>query len=350
MSRWDELRGAAGDRVEVVADVAAGVVQALGDLAADCVETAGNLVHDGLAAVGRLGGRSRLGVGGAGGSGAGLGSGVGIMRGAAAWVGGAAAGLAALAGAILKGGLGVAAGAVGGALKLAGGVLLWHRGLLLGGLIDLGAGLAGVVLLVLGTLVALVQQLLFLQSPARALTADERELLRRVFRRSLSLYNVRLVEGRSGLFGLNERPFTLGNTIYLKHYLASLPGLLVHECVHVWQYQHHGPRYAIDALSAQALLPDAYDWEAELVRGKPGWTRFNREAQAELIEDTWLRGSLTSGGRKTTGGGAFFELDLQRRSADLAELTFNGADRTALALGAATSLQRRITARWSRAL
>jgi hypothetical protein len=311
-------------------------VQALGDLAADCIETAGNLAHDGLCAAGRIAGRiPRAG---------------GVLRGAVAWAGGAAAGLASVAGAILKGGLGVAAGAVGGALKLAGGVLLLHRGLLVGGLIDLGAGLAGVVLLVLGTFVALVQQLLFLQSPARALTADERELLRRVFRRSLSLYNVRLVEGRSGLFGLNERPFTLGNTIYLKQYLSSLPGLLVHECVHVWQYQHHGPRYAIDALSAQALLPDAYDWEAELVRGKPGWTRFNREAQAELIEDTWLRGSRTTGGRKTVGGGAFFELDLQRRSADLAELTFNGTDRTALALGAATSLQRRINARWSRAL
>jgi hypothetical protein len=334
MSRWDDLRGATRDRVEAAADLAGGVVQGIGDLAADCIETAGNAAHDGLCAASHVARRIPF-FGG-------------VLSGAAAWAGGAAAGGAAVAGAALKGGLGIAAGAVSGAIKLAGGVLLLHRGLALGGLIDLGAGLAGGLLLVLGTFVALVQQLLFLQSPARALTADERELLRRVFRRSLSLYNVRLVEGRSGLFGLNERPFTLGNTIYLKNYLSSLPGLLIHECVHVWQYQHHGPRYAIDALSAQALLPDAYDWEAELVRGKPVWTRFNREAQAELIQDTWLRGSLTTGGRKTTGGGAFF--DHQGGFTETAELTFNGTDRTALAVGAVTSLRRRINARWSRAL
>jgi hypothetical protein len=334
MSRWDELRGAACDRVEAAADLAGGAVQAIGDLAADCVETAGNAAHDGLRAAGRIAGRIPF----AG----------GVLSGAAAWAGGAAAGVASVAGAALKGGLGIAAGAVGGAQRLAGGVLLLRRGLLAGGLIDLGAGLAGGLLLVLGTAVALVQQLLFLQSPARALTADERAMLRRVFRRSLSLYNVRLVEGRSGLFGLNERPFTLGNTIYLKHYLSSLPGLLVHECVHVWQYQHHGPRYAIDALSAQALLPDAYDWEAELGRGKPAWTKFNREAQAELIEDTWLRGSLTTGGQKTVGGGAFF--DLQGGFTETAELTYNGTDRTTLAVGAVTSLRRRINARWSKAL
>src|SRR5205814_3844422 len=110
----------------------------------------------------------------------------------------------------------------------------------------------------LGTFVALVQKVLFLQRPARALTEAEREMLRRVFRRSVSLYNVRLVEGRAGLFGFNVRPFTLGNTIYLKYYLSSLPGLLIHECVHVCQYQNIAPRYLIEALGAQVLLPDAY--------------------------------------------------------------------------------------------
>jgi len=130
-----------------------------------------------------------------------------------------------------------------------------------------------------------------------------------------------------------------------------VPGLLIHECVHAWQYQHLGPRYAVLALGAQVLLPDAYDWEAELGRGKPGWRQFNQEAQAELIEHTWLRGSLLAGGKngkKTTGGGVFF--DLEDGAPGAAELIINGADRTELALGAAAALRRRLCARWSKAL
>ncbi|HWO27037.1 MAG TPA: hypothetical protein VNO30_50250 [Kofleriaceae bacterium] len=334
MSRLSDLRRAGGTLVEATAEIAGGVVQGIGDLAADCVETAGHAVHDALGAAGRWAGRIPV----AG----------GVLRGAAAWLGGAVAGVTNVAGAAGKGGLGIAAGAVSGALKLAGGVLLVSRALVLGALIDLGAGLAGAVLLVLGTAAALVQQQLFLQTAARALTRSEREMLRRIFRRSISLYNVRLVEGRAGLFGSNPRPFTLGNTIYLKEYPADTPGLLIHECVHAWQYQHLGPRYAALALGAQVLLPDAYDWEAELSGGKPDWRQFNKEAQAELIEHAWLRGSLTAGGKKTTGGGVFF--DLEDGAAGAAELVFNGADRTALALGAATSLRRRICARWSKSL
>lgn len=334
MSGWGDLSESARAFVGAAAGVAAGVVQGAGDAVADCVETAGNAVQDGANAVGERAGRIPA-VGGS-------------LRAAARWSGGVVAGLAHLAGAALKGGFGIAAGAAGGALKVGCGVLLVSRGLIAGGLIDVGSSLAGAVLLVLGIFVALVQQVLFLQHHARALTRAERELLRRVFRRSISSYNVRLVEGRSGLFGFNDRPFTLGNTIYLKHYLSSLPGLLIHECVHVWQYQNVGPRYAIEALSAQVLLPDAYDWEGEVGRGKLGWPEFNKEAQAQLIEDTWLGGSLTAGEHTTTGDGVFF--DLEDGTTDTVKFDFKGTDRTALATGAATSLRGRINARWSKAL
>jgi hypothetical protein len=334
MSGWGDLSKAARDLVGAAARVAEGVVQGAGDAVADCVETAGNAVQDGTSAAGEVAGRIPV----AGGS----------LRAAAGWSGGVVAGIAHLAGATLKGGFGIAAGAVGGGLKVGCGVLLVSRGLLAGGLMDVGSSLVGAVLLVLGIFVALVQKVLFLQHHARALTGVEREMLRRVFRRSFSSYNVRLVEGRAGLFGFNDRPFTLGNTIYLKNYLSSLPGLLIHECVHVWQYQNVGPRYAIEALSAQVLLPDAYDWEGEVGRGKIGWPEFNKEAQAQLIEDTWLGGSLTVRGQTTTGGGVFF--DLQAGTTDTVKFDFKGTDRTALATVAATSLRGRINARWSKAL
>lgn len=334
MRPWGELSAAAGGCVRAAARLVEGVVQGAGDMVADVVETAGHAAHDALCAAGERAGR--------------LPAAGGVLRGAAAWSGGIVAGVANLVGAAVKGGAGLAAGALGGALQVGGGVLLLQRGLVLAGLVDLGAGVAGLVLLVLGTLVSLVQHALLLQRRARPLTAEEKAMLRRVFRRSISLYNVRLVEGRAGVFGLNDRPFTLGNTIYLKQYLSSVPGLLVHECVHAWQYQSIGPRYAVDALGAQQLLPDAYDWAGELKRGRAAWTVFNKEAQAQLIEDTWLGGSLTAEGRTTTGNGAFF--DLGGDGGITVAFSVQGTDHTALAVGAVTSLRKRLNARWSKIL
>jgi len=156
----------------------------------------------------------------------------------------------------------------------------------------IGASIAGAILLILGTLVSMLQRLLLLQGPVRALSKTEEESLRKIFGDSLALHKVRIIAGRSGLFGLNTRAFTLGNTIYMKSFTAT--DVLVHECVHVWQYQHFGPRYAIEALTAQYQRGSAaYDWQAEAARGKSDWREFNREAQAQLIQDVWLRGVST---------------------------------------------------------
>jgi hypothetical protein len=142
------------------------------------------------------------------------------------------------------------------------------------------ATLGGAVIVALGRLVARIQR-----HRARPLTGDERALLERVFRGTVALDRVRIVPGKAGLFDVNDRPFTLGDTIYLKG--RTSPKLLVHECVHVWQYQHVGPRYAYEALMAQRRLgKGAYDWQAELARGK-AWAEFNREAQAEFVADKY---------------------------------------------------------------
>jgi hypothetical protein len=101
------------------------------------------------------------------------------------------------------------------------------------------------------------------------------------------------VPGFAGIFGASKRPFTLGGVIYLER--DDDPATLVHECVHVWQYQHLGSRYAAEALSAQARVkPSAYRWTDELGRGRAHWRDFNREAQAQLIEDMAKDGYFTS--------------------------------------------------------
>lgn len=159
--------------------------------------------------------------------------------------------------------------------------------------IAISASIAGTVILVLGTLVSLIQRLLFLQNQPRSLNQTEEDLLRGVFGDSMVLDNIRIIEGRSGLFGINLRAFVLGNTIYMKRH--TTPQVLVHECVHVWQYQHLGPRYAADALGAQLLLGNsAYDWKAELARGKSDWRDFNKEAQAQMIQEIWMQGNSSA--------------------------------------------------------
>jgi hypothetical protein len=146
------------------------------------------------------------------------------------------------------------------------------------------AALAGGVIVVLGKVVGLGQAVFGLQRQ-RGLTAQEAALLTTVYRDSVDLSAIRLVPGRAGVFSTNPRPFTLGATIYLKKDALSDP-VLVHECAHVWQYQHLGSRYAFDAVWAQwRVKPDAYAWTDELGRGRRHWREFNREAQAKFLED-----------------------------------------------------------------
>ncbi len=146
------------------------------------------------------------------------------------------------------------------------------------------AALAGALVVVLGKVVGLVQALAGLQHP-RAPTETEIALLTTVYRGSVDLSAVRLVPGRAGLFSTNPRPFTLGATIYLKKDTLA-DHVLVHECAHVWQYQHLGARYAAEAIWAQwRVKPDAYAWPDEIGRGRTTWYAFNREAQAKFLED-----------------------------------------------------------------
>jgi hypothetical protein len=159
------------------------------------------------------------------------------------------------------------------------------------GYIEIAANISGTLLVLIGKVAALIQTIILVQNTARSLGATEKAMLRRVFKNSISYYNVRIIEGGTGIFSLANTAFVIGNTIFLpgKKYISN-SGLLVHECVHVWQYQHRGCRYTFDALWAQYHLgripgkSNAYNWQAEISRG---WEDINAEAQAQLIEDNW---------------------------------------------------------------
>ncbi|MDD7939114.1 hypothetical protein PHK61_11880 [Actinomycetospora lutea] len=202
------------------------------------------------------------------------------------------------------------------------------------------AVVAGAVVLTAGRLVASVQRRWpSLQGPARPLTAGERAILQLVLDDAVALDDLRIVDGRAGLFDLVPHPFTLGTTIYLKGRWS--PGLLVHEAVHVWQYRTRGARYTVDALAAQARsgtarVGGAYDWRAELRRGRTRWRDLNAEAQAQFVQDLWDEGVLVVDGRVVRGGGAFF-----RAGDDRAAARFHDGpiDRSALARDAVAALR-----------
>ncbi len=240
------------------------------------------------------------------------------------WAGGLPVGLAQLCGALIKGGADLLAAVLAAPLRSVCG-LLGHRAGLWRGLLHPCAALAGGALVTAGQLVALVQRLVGAQAADRPLTPAEYALLRTVFGDALAPAGIRIVDGRAGLFGLSARPFALGNSIYLKRRGGRTDGaLLVHEAVHVWQYRRWGPRYAAEALAAQAAHGRAaYDWMLEPVRGRIGWRRFNREAQAQCIEDLW-RGRACF----TPGAGAH-------------RFVHRGADRTVFAHAALAALRSR---------
>jgi hypothetical protein len=308
MGFWDDVGdffGAVGDAVasgaEAVGDAVETTVNAAAEVAGDVVETTGNLIQDGLNAIG----------------------GTGPLSGICGWLGGIASGVARLITAnLIKGAWGLVGGLVGGLIKVIGGLITFHWDLALRGLVDILSSFVGGLFSVIASALSLIQSFIPYKSDERPLTKAERDALRNVFRGSLALYNIR-IKNTSGL----QIIFTLGNIIYCGSPGLNIPiQILVHECVHVWQYQNLGYRYLIDALGALTIYGrdpnhacaagNAYDWIAELNRGTTRWEYFNKEAAAQLIEEIWTDGSLTTTPLGTTAStvdtslGAFYKKPL----------------------------------------
>ncbi len=329
--------------VDAVGEVVTTVVNAIGDFVADVVETIGNAVQDGLNVIGTW-------ISGIPGVGR-------FLKGALAWTGGIIAGAANLTGGIVKAVIGIVSGALGGSIRIIGGILCVKWSLILKGLIDIGSSIAGGIIVILGTLISLIQRIIFCQNNERPLSRKEKVMLRQVFHHSVSLYKIRIIEGWSGLYGItNDGAFTLGNTIYSNQTnLAKVPYTLVHECTHVWQYQNLGPRYTSDALGAQVIYGrnwsrhDAYNWMDEIDRGNTLWEDFNKEAAAQLIQDIWKAGTMSPlliG--FNDGNGTFYEAGEGFASASVGKFVFEGIDFSKLAIGSVKKLRKAFNIRLSR--
>lgn len=140
-----------------------------------------------------------------------------------------------------------------------------------------------------GKSLSAVQTVSRLEAPGRLLLADEVEAARRVFGDSIDYSRVRIKEGDAGAFSFNERPFAMGDTLYMKSTRSH--ATLIHELTHVWQHQNGGTDYMSEALASQ-LLQGAYDWRAQ-VPGTP-FADLAPEKQAAFLEDAFMRNAFAS--------------------------------------------------------
>jgi Peptidase of plants and bacteria len=131
----------------------------------------------------------------------------------------------------------------------------------------------------------------------RRLSSCERSYASEIFRTSIDYRAVEITRG--SVFALVSAT-TIGNIVNLRpaHFLANTLELskigrlvLIHELVHVWQFQHGGFDYIRSSLTAQVAgwirtgsRLAAYDW-ARADKACLPWNRWNAEQQAQCVSD-----------------------------------------------------------------
>jgi hypothetical protein len=284
-SWWD-------DAVNTVSDAISSGANAIGDALSDAAETIGNAIGDAADALaGALSEIPWIGE---------------VLGGIVHWLGNVASSSMDFGGSLVKGVLNIAGGELGGLIKIVGGLLGLDSGLIGDGFGEIISSFVGSAIGMVLKAGALLNNIVGGNWNKRALTRAEKDMLRKVFRDSVALYNVRVVDGYAGIFNASSSPYTIGDTIYMRDTaLAEYQHSLVHECTHVWQYQNLGYNYIADSIFARAQDKDAYDWEAELQHGRDRWQDFNAEAEAAFVEDVWENGRLAG----AMGNGVFYTDD-----------------------------------------
>jgi hypothetical protein len=158
-----------------------------------------------------------------------------------------------------------------------------------------------------------VQSVLGVQAKKRPLTKNEISVLSPIYRNALPYGLIEIVAGPAGLLTPTGRALTMGYTIYLP---SASDETLVHECLHVWQFQAEGFRYignsAFNQLDGRIFSPgySPYEWQSHLDAGESWYTLKSAEAQAKFISDLFRSGAfIPLTGSPVAGNGAFFRED-----------------------------------------
>ncbi len=290
----------AREGVKKTGKFASKIINKFADTVADLIELLGHLLGDGFTWAGKR---------------------IPYVGAAFRWLGAVITSLFDLVAAGAKGVGAVVGGFLSGLIRFFGGIFTADGWGILYGLGDMAAGIVGGAIAVGGKALALLQVIFCIGWP-RALEAAELAVIHQVFDELLATYNVRIVDGFAGVFSINERPFVLGNMIYMKKVtVASEPEALAHECTHIWQNQHVGAAYTAEALASQ-FWGVGYEWWKDADAGLE-WVDFGREAQGQTVQNMY--GDSISTGVPATGA-IFSEPDPAKRA-----FSYNGTDRKAMA-------------------
>jgi hypothetical protein len=297
----DSVSDAVEDVVNTVTDAVQDVVDTVSNVVTNAIETAGSAMQRGLDYLADS-------IGG------------GFWSDSLKWLGGIISGVHNAVASTIKAAAAITSSTIISGIQLLGGILSFNPDLIKKAATTILAGITSGIIYIAGSAITFFQKTFFLQSSERSLTKNERSRLKKVFYDSILLFNIRIVEGDTGIYGEvlkltgndDTAAFTLGNTIYFfENTVSEQFETLVHECVHAWQYQNYGARYAAEAFLAQQLPSSSgYKWVTELEeKGKTNWLDFDREAQAAFIEDVWIKGELILNGVENKGDGIFFEFE-----------------------------------------
>lgn len=156
--------------------------------------------------------------------------------------------------------------------------------------------LAGIILLAFDlTPLSLIYEILvvLLHSKVRLLSAHEMQQAHSVFGQTIPLHLVAL---NPDSLQVKRKKATAYVSFYTIHFYGSIPdSMLIHELVHIWQYQCYGSAYISEALWAQHL-GGGYNYGGieplKMYSEDKGLAAFNFEQQADIIEDyyRWKNG------------------------------------------------------------
>jgi hypothetical protein len=120
------------------------------------------------------------------------------------------------------------------------------------------------------------------------MSAKEKQLAYPIFKDSIDWDNIRLNSRSLAARGFKVA-FVSFHTVHFGDRLSD--DILIHELVHIWQYQNFGSAYIVRALHAQSTKA-GYKYGGLLtLHEKSNLTDFNFEQMAEVIRDAYLNGS-----------------------------------------------------------
>ncbi|MCP5467799.1 MAG: hypothetical protein H7A32_00845 [Deltaproteobacteria bacterium] len=161
---------------------------------------------------------------------------------------------------------------------------------------DLGLEIVGAVIYAAGQIVLTVKEIFQQSLDSRGLNSEERAILEPIFGNSIDYDAVKIKTGDAGSFFSDSNAGIAHGNNLIMHANKETVGqeryeeILVHEMVHIWQYQNFGVGIFGTSVVDQSInsTEESRDWTK--AAPEKGWNQLKAEQQAELIEQLFFSG------------------------------------------------------------